>query len=133
MSRRVVNLTLDNLPDVPDPCRSCVFWELDPVAGARATETGNPGLETEAWVSATVIEWSVSTECQRAKPHSPWPLAARSPHCKGHAQSSECQVRWLENGGFRNPPRGREHSDQGDANLPAAAALDRRHAGARVR
>jgi GNAT superfamily N-acetyltransferase len=57
MSRRVVNLTLDNLSDLPDPCRSCVFWELDPVAGARAAETGDPGWEKEAWVSATLLEW----------------------------------------------------------------------------
>lgn len=57
MQRRVANLTLDNLPDLPQPCRSCVFWELDPVAGARASETGDPGLEKEAWVSATLLEW----------------------------------------------------------------------------
>jgi GNAT superfamily N-acetyltransferase len=57
VARRVVNLTLDNLPDLPDPCRSCVFWELDPVAGARAAESGDPALEKEAWVSATLLEW----------------------------------------------------------------------------
>jgi GNAT superfamily N-acetyltransferase len=57
VSRRVANLTLDNLPDLSEPCRSCVFWELDPVAGARAAETGDPALEKEAWVSATLLEW----------------------------------------------------------------------------
>lgn len=57
MSRKVVNLTLDLLTDLPSPCGSCVFWELDPVAGARAVETGDPGLEKEAWVSATLLEW----------------------------------------------------------------------------
>jgi hypothetical protein len=57
MSRRVVNLTLDVLSDLPQPCRSCVFWELDPVAGARAVESGDPALEKEAWVSATLLEW----------------------------------------------------------------------------
>ena len=57
VSRRVVNLTLDNLADLPGPCRSCVFWELDPVAGARAVESGDPALEKEAWVSATLLEW----------------------------------------------------------------------------
>jgi GNAT superfamily N-acetyltransferase len=57
MSRKVVNLTLDLLTDLPSPCGSCVFWELDPVAGARAIEAGDPGLEKEAWVSATLLEW----------------------------------------------------------------------------
>jgi hypothetical protein len=57
MSRKVVNLTLDLLTDLPSPCGSCVFWELDPVAGTRAVETGDPGLEKEAWVSATLLEW----------------------------------------------------------------------------
>ena len=36
VSRRVANLTLDNLSDLPVRCRSCVFWELDPVAGQAA-------------------------------------------------------------------------------------------------
>ncbi len=32
VSRRLVNLTLDTLEDLPRPCRQCVYWELDPVA-----------------------------------------------------------------------------------------------------
>lgn len=57
MSRRVANLTLDNLDDLPRRCRRCVFWELDPVGGARAAETGDTELEKEAWVSAVLLEW----------------------------------------------------------------------------
>jgi GNAT superfamily N-acetyltransferase len=57
MSRRLVNITLDNLEDLPGRCRSCVFWELDPVAGERACEAGDTGLEKEAWVSDTLLEW----------------------------------------------------------------------------
>ncbi len=57
MSRRVVNITLDNIDDLPDPCRRCVFWELDPVARTRAEQAGGTGLEKEAWVSATLLEW----------------------------------------------------------------------------
>jgi GNAT superfamily N-acetyltransferase len=48
VTRRLVNITLDNLDDMPRRCRKCVFWELDPVAGARATETGDTELEKEA-------------------------------------------------------------------------------------
>lgn len=57
MSRRLVSLTLDTLEDLPRPCRQCVFWELDPVAAERACAAGDPGLEKEAWVSQTLLEW----------------------------------------------------------------------------
>jgi GNAT superfamily N-acetyltransferase len=57
MSRRVVNVTLDNLDDLPNKCRRCVFWELDPVARARAEEGGDTAFEKEAWVSSTLLEW----------------------------------------------------------------------------
>jgi len=57
VSRRVVNLTLDNLCDLPHRCRRCVFWELDPVAGAAAAEAGDVELEKEAWLSATLLDW----------------------------------------------------------------------------
>lgn len=57
MVRRLANVTLDNLDDLPGPCRRCVFWELDPVACRRAEESGDPGLEKEAWVSGALLEW----------------------------------------------------------------------------
>src|SRR5256884_9931087 len=57
MSRRLVNLTLDTLEDLPRPCRLCVYWELDPVAAERACAAGDPGVEKEAWVSQTLLEW----------------------------------------------------------------------------
>lgn len=57
MSRRLANLTLDNLDDLPRRCRRCVFWELDPNGGQAAQEAGDPGLEKEAWVSATLLDW----------------------------------------------------------------------------
>ena len=56
MSRRLVNVTLDNLGDLPPTCRSCVFWELDPVSKARA-EASDPGLEKESWISSVLLEW----------------------------------------------------------------------------
>ena len=57
MSRRLASVTLDNLDDLPRRCRRCVFWELDPVARARAEESGDTEFEKEAWVSATLLEW----------------------------------------------------------------------------
>ncbi|MDQ1679279.1 MAG: hypothetical protein QOI42_138 [Frankiaceae bacterium] len=57
MSRRVVNITLDNLGDLAPRCRRCVFWELDPVAGQRAIDAGDTALEKEAWVSGVLLDW----------------------------------------------------------------------------
>lgn len=57
MSRRIVNLTLDTLEDLPRTCRACVFWELDPVSADRACANGDPGIDKEAWVSQTLLEW----------------------------------------------------------------------------
>lgn len=55
--RRLQPLTLDNLDDLLSPCRSCVFWELDPVTEQQARATGDPRLEKEAWLSATLLRW----------------------------------------------------------------------------
>jgi GNAT superfamily N-acetyltransferase len=57
VSRRLIDITLDNLGDLPDRCRSCVYWELDPAAGERAKEAGASHLEKEAWVSDTLLQW----------------------------------------------------------------------------
>jgi GNAT superfamily N-acetyltransferase len=57
MSRRVARLTLDNLCDLPDTCRSCTFWELDPVRRHRAIHDGEGAAEKEAWVSRVLLEW----------------------------------------------------------------------------
>jgi hypothetical protein len=57
MSRRTVNITLDNLDDLPVRCRRCVFWELDPLAADRAHEAGDTAFEKESWVSATLLDW----------------------------------------------------------------------------
>ncbi|MER5639556.1 GNAT family N-acetyltransferase [Kitasatospora sp. NPDC002227] len=57
MGRRIAPLTLDNLADLPSTCRSCVFWELDPVTAKAAVESGRPELEKEGWISAVLLEW----------------------------------------------------------------------------
>lgn len=54
MTRRIVDITLENLDDLPDSCRSCVFWELDPAGG---TDAADPVMEKEAWISDTLLEW----------------------------------------------------------------------------
>ncbi|WP_349258248.1 GNAT family N-acetyltransferase [Stackebrandtia sp.] len=63
MSRRMGNLTLDTLDDLPRSCRSCVFWELSPDCSTSQPRSpgrscaGDPGLDKEAWVSKTLLEW----------------------------------------------------------------------------
>ncbi|MFF9770224.1 GNAT family N-acetyltransferase [Streptomyces sp. NPDC053086] len=57
MGRRLVPLTLDNLQDLPHRCRSCVFWELDPVSGEAALKAGTAATEKEAWISAVLLDW----------------------------------------------------------------------------
>jgi GNAT superfamily N-acetyltransferase len=57
MSRRLVNLTLDNLDDLASGCRSCVFWELDPPGGERSCARASQLADKQAWVSKTLLEW----------------------------------------------------------------------------
>ncbi|MFJ2844335.1 GNAT family N-acetyltransferase [Streptomyces griseofuscus] len=57
MGRRLVPLTLDNLQDLPQRCRSCVFWELDPVSGEAAVKGGTATVEKESWISAVLLDW----------------------------------------------------------------------------
>ena len=57
MGRRLVPLTLDSLSDLPNTCRSCVFWELDAVSGEAAVKAGKPEMEKESWISAVLLEW----------------------------------------------------------------------------
>lgn len=56
-TRRLERLTLDNLDDLPDGCRSCVFWELDAVRRQRAADAGLVAAEKESWVSSVLLEW----------------------------------------------------------------------------
>lgn len=54
MSRKVVRLTLDHLDASSAPCRSCLFWELDPVTRRRVDDAA---AEKRAWLSEVLREW----------------------------------------------------------------------------
>jgi len=54
MSRKVVRLTLDHLEAFTAPCRTCLFWELDPV---RRERVADPAAEKDGWVSEVLREW----------------------------------------------------------------------------
>ncbi|MGH3446356.1 MAG: GNAT family N-acetyltransferase [Nocardioidaceae bacterium] len=49
VSRRVVSVTLDNIDDLPLPCRQCTAWEL----GNHAPD---PSGKAE-WLSAVLLDW----------------------------------------------------------------------------
>ncbi len=49
MGRRFVSLTGDNVSELPDPCRGCVFWE----AGHRRPD---PDAKDD-WLSAVLLDW----------------------------------------------------------------------------
>ncbi|HEY2041817.1 MAG TPA: GNAT family N-acetyltransferase [Jatrophihabitans sp.] len=57
VSRRIVPLTLDDLDDLPTACRSCLFWELGPVADNDELPKDEAVLAKESWVSATLLDW----------------------------------------------------------------------------
>jgi GNAT superfamily N-acetyltransferase len=55
VGRRLERLTLDSLEELPQRCRECVFWELDPVRRMRAC--GHEEAEKQAWLSHALREW----------------------------------------------------------------------------
>lgn len=56
MSRKTVRLTVDHLGALPGPCRSCLFWELDPVRRERVCAEER-AEEKEALVSQILRDW----------------------------------------------------------------------------
>src|SRR4029077_20860504 len=54
VGRKVVRLTLDHLEELTAPCRTCLFWQLDPVRRERVED---PADELDAWVSAVLRDW----------------------------------------------------------------------------
>ena len=104
MSRKVVRLTLDHLAELPAPCRSCVFWELDPVRRRGST---TPAAEKEAWVSEVLREWG---SCGRV----------------ALVDDAAGGLRPLRAGGVRAraPPPSRPHRSRSDAVLLTAVYVD---------
>ncbi len=60
MSRRIGRLTLDRLDalgELETPCRTCLFWELDPYAGRASRSPPRAPSEKDAWLSEVLREW----------------------------------------------------------------------------
>ena len=54
MARTIVRLTADHLPELVSPCRSCAFWQCEPVRRERLED---PAAEVDAWVSEVLRDW----------------------------------------------------------------------------
>jgi len=57
VSRSITPLALEHVAALPDPCRSCVWWELDEAGAAAARRGGDPAFDKEAWLSQALLEW----------------------------------------------------------------------------
>jgi hypothetical protein len=55
--REVFSLTLDRMKDLPEPCATCIFWELNPALAAASVARGDPVLDKESWLSSALLEW----------------------------------------------------------------------------
>ncbi len=56
MGRKVADLDLKSLAELPARCRACVFWELSPTERAFAIEH-DAEFEKEAWCSELSLVW----------------------------------------------------------------------------
>lgn len=57
MSRRVHDLALGALGDLPTPCRTCVFWESPQGRRGGETDAAAGTVAKDAWWQATQLEW----------------------------------------------------------------------------
>ncbi len=56
VARRTVPLVVDALDDLPERCRGCVRWELDPLAAGRAARAGDAAARKQQWWREALTE-----------------------------------------------------------------------------
>lgn len=57
MTLALVPLSMSTIGMIPQPCRDCAFWELDPRAAEAASRVGHTGFEKEVWLSGVMLTW----------------------------------------------------------------------------
>lgn len=57
MARRLHDLTLANLDDLPATCRGCTFWEIGSATRGPAGDAAAARDAKEAWWQAVQLEW----------------------------------------------------------------------------
>jgi GNAT superfamily N-acetyltransferase len=57
VARRIVQLLAEALPDIPQPCSTCAFWELGPGAADDPSAALAQATVKAEWLTATTIAW----------------------------------------------------------------------------
>jgi len=57
VTRALVPLSMTTIGSLPDRCRGCVAWELDPDAVRAAVRMGETEFEKEVWLSGVMLTW----------------------------------------------------------------------------
>jgi len=58
MTLALVPLSMSTIGLIPEPCRSCVFWELGTDTADEFEESaGHAGFEKEVWLSGVMLTW----------------------------------------------------------------------------
>jgi len=57
MTLALVPLSMSTIGLIPEPCRSCVFWELDRDSAEIAAREGHTAFEKEVWLSGVMLTW----------------------------------------------------------------------------
>jgi hypothetical protein len=56
VNRALVPLSMSSVSDLPEPCRSCVNWEL-PIEAGAPLDAGSRAFEKEVWLSGVMLTW----------------------------------------------------------------------------
>ncbi|HYH73559.1 MAG TPA: GNAT family N-acetyltransferase [Nocardioides sp.] len=107
MSRKTTRLTVDHLAELPDPVRSCLFWELSPVDRARL-DAQERIAEKERWLSGVLRDWGSCGRVVRVDgrtvghivyaPAARLPGAAALPTAPGSPDAIVAATAWIEPG-----------------------------------
>jgi len=57
VTRALVPLSMTTIALLPERCRGCVTWELDPEAARAASRLGETEFEKEVWLSGVMLTW----------------------------------------------------------------------------
>jgi len=57
MTLGLVPLSMSTIGLIPEPCRSCVFWELEADSAEIAAREGHTAFEKEVWLSGVMLTW----------------------------------------------------------------------------
>jgi len=105
VSRKTARLTVDHLAELPDPVRSCLFWELGPVDRARLDEQERIA-EKESWLSAVLRDWGSCGRVVRVDgrtvgfivyaPAARFPGAATLPTAPGSPDAIVAATAWID-------------------------------------